>query len=72
MAIRERNPDGFCFDVNGPMRFKDIYYKVARICYLLCHRPFNLMTRYCAFTIFMLYILNYYTYILYTVYKYIL
>ncbi|CAK9109105.1 unnamed protein product [Durusdinium trenchii] len=27
MAIRERNPDGFCFDVNGPMRFKDIYYK---------------------------------------------
>ncbi|CAL1141757.1 unnamed protein product [Cladocopium goreaui] len=27
MAIRERNPDGFCFDVNQPMTFKDIYYK---------------------------------------------
>ena len=29
LAIRERNPDGFCFDVNGPMRFKDIYYKAC-------------------------------------------
>jgi len=27
MAIREMNPDGLCFDVNGAMRFKDIYYK---------------------------------------------
>jgi len=29
MAIRETNPDGFCFDVNQPMRFKDIYYKAT-------------------------------------------
>ncbi|CAE7942407.1 echs1 [Symbiodinium necroappetens] len=27
LAIREMNPDGLCFDTNGPMRFKDIFYK---------------------------------------------
>jgi len=27
LSIREMNPDGLCFDVNGTMRFKDIFYK---------------------------------------------
>ena len=31
LSIREMNPDGLCFDVNGTMRFKDIFYKESDV-----------------------------------------